>query len=143
MSVLARNKRATFNYQLHDRFEAGLMLEGWEVKGIMAGQASLLDTHVIIRNGEAWLLNCHITPLANVDPNKKYDPLRSRKLLLHAKELNKLIGKVKQTGMAIVVINFHRRHGKIKVDIALGKGKKLHDKRRHLKEREWQRSQGR
>ncbi len=136
MKVLARNKRAGFDFQLFDHFEAGIALTGWEVKGIMAGRVQMVDTHVIIRKGEAWLVNCHITPETNVDPNKKVNPRRSRKLLLHSSELRKLIGKVKQTGLTIVALNMHRNHGKIKVQIALAKGKKLHDKRRALREKD-------
>ena len=156
-AALARNRRATHDYQIHERFEAGLVLEGWEVKGIMAGQAQLVNSHVIIKNSEAWLLNCHIAPQSNVDsknkgkaqPRKKdkadmgarkeksglFDPFRTRKLLLNAKEIRKLAGKVKQGGITIVVLDLHRTRGKIKTTIALAKGKKLHDKRRALKER--------
>ena len=139
MTVLARNRQATHDYQLHERFEAGMSLEGWEVKGIMEGKASLADSHVTIKKGEAWLVNCHVTPPSNVDPNRGGDPRRSRKLLLNASEILKLGGKVKKTGLTIVVLDLHRNQGKIKASIALAKGKKLHDKRRSIKERELRR----
>ena len=143
MTVLTRNRRATYDYQLHEHFEAGMILEGWEVKGIMEGRVSLADCHVTIKAGEAWLVNCHVTPPSNVDPNLGLDPLRSRKLLLNASELLKLGGKVKKTGLTIVVLDLHRSKGKIKASIALAKGKKLHDKRRSVKERELRRELGR
>ena len=140
MTILALNRKVTHNYQIHERFEAGLVLEGWEVKGIMAGTVQLVDSHVVIKNGEAWLFNCHIKPQANVDANK-VNPRRSRKLLLHSKELDKLIVKQKQSGIALVVLNLHRTKGKIKAEIATAKGKKLFDKRRHIKERDLSRAQ--
>ena len=136
MNVLARNKRAGYDYQLFDSYEAGIVLAGWEVKGIMEGRVQMVDSYAILRNGEAWLINCHITPGQNVAPNAQAEPRRSRKLLLRASELRKLIGKVKQTGLTIVALNLHRSHGKIKLQIALGKGKKLYDKRRAMREKE-------
>lgn len=139
--IYARNRKATHDYQLHERFEAGLVLLGWEVKGIVAREAQLAGAYVIVRRGEAWLLGCHVTPPANAASD--CDPTRTRKLLLKRSELAKLAGKLKQTGLALVIIDLHRSHGKIKAAIALAKGRKLHDKRRAKREREWRRSQGR
>lgn len=136
---LARNRRATHDYQLHERLEAGIVLEGWEVKGIMAGEATLADSRVAFKGSEAWLLNCHINPPPNVDPKLALDPRRSRKLLLNASEIRKFAGKVKLKGLTVVVLDLHRGSGKIKATIALAKGRKLHDKRRAVKERELRR----
>ncbi len=140
--ILANNKRVTRNYQLHERFEAGLVLRGWEVKGILAGQAQLLDSHVRIRRGEAWLVDCHITPQANVRLPDGADERQPRKLLLRGVELRKLIGKFKQTGMTIVVLDLHRKAGHIKANIALARGVKKHDRRERLKERDQRRGRG-
>ena len=138
--MYARNRRVTHDYQLHERYEAGMVLEGWEVKGIVAGEVQLAGAYVIIKRNEAWLLGCNIKPPASL---QSCNPTRSRKLLLKGVELRKLAGKIKQTGLALVIVDIHRTHGKIKATIALAKGKKEHDKRQAKKEREWSRSQGR
>lgn len=142
MTAYVRNRRARYNYQIIETYEAGLSLQGWEVKAIVAGEAQLVDTHISIHRGEAWLANCHINPGSNVDPSRAPDPRRRRKLLLNKDEIRKLDGKVKQTGMTIIALAMFRKHGKIKVEIALAKGKKQHDKRQALRDREWQRNQG-
>ncbi|MBF2734843.1 MAG: SsrA-binding protein SmpB [Betaproteobacteria bacterium AqS2] len=140
--ILANNKRALRGYDLHERYEAGISLLGWEVKGILAGQAQLLDSYVSIHRGEAWLVNCHIAPQANVNLASGADPKRRRKLLLRAAELRKIDGKHRRTGMTIMVVDLRKAGRKIKAVIALAKGRKLHDKRRKIEERDWRRNKG-
>lgn len=143
MTTYARNKKANYNYKISDRYEAGIELHGWEVKGIIAGQAQLVEAYVSINQGEAWLKNCHIKPEGNVDPKRIPDPRRPRRLLLHAEEIRKLGGKIKQTGMTLVVTAMYRKHGKIKVEVCLAKGKRQYDKRQALKEKDIQRNRDR
>lgn len=143
MTSYARNKQASHNYHLHERFEAGIELKGWEVKAIATGKVQLVDTHVIIRRGEAWLINCHVSPGSNVDPARQDDPRRRRRLLLHASEIRKIDGRVKQSGLTVVAVALYRKHGKIKVEISLAKGKKSHDKRQAMRERDWRSNRSR
>lgn len=142
-STIALNKKAKFDYFLGDRFEAGLVLEGWEVKALREGKAQIAEAHVIIKGGEAWLLGAVITPLLQASTHIKPDPTRTRKLLLHENELARLIGQVERKGFTIVPTALYFKRGKAKLEIALGEGKKSHDKRATLKERDWQRDKQR
>lgn len=141
-STFAQNRQATFLYSLETEYEAGIVLQGWEVVSIRQGQANLSNSYVHIRNGEAWLIGCHVAPLKTCsDPNP--DPQRDKKLLLNRRELNKLIGATAQKGMSIVALRLYLKKGNIKVAIALAKGKKAHDKRHAIKERDINRDQQR
>ncbi|MEW5769770.1 MAG: SsrA-binding protein SmpB [Pseudomonadota bacterium] len=142
MSIID-NKKAFHEYFIEERYEAGLVLEGWEVKAIRAGRAQLKESYVVLKKEEVWLVGCHISPLATASTHVKPDPTRSRKLLLHAQEIRKLIGKVQQAGYTLVPINLHYAKGRIKLEIGLAKGKKLHDKRAAEKDREWAREKQR
>jgi SsrA-binding protein len=142
MSIID-NKKAFHDYFIEERYEAGLVLDGWEVKAIRAGRAQLKEAYVVLKKEEVWLVGCHISPLATASTHIKPDPTRSRKLLLHAQEIRKLIGKVQQAGYTLVPLNLHYAKGRIKLEIGLAKGKKLHDKRAAEKEREWQREKAR
>jgi SsrA-binding protein len=137
------NRRAFFDYHVEDRYEAGIVLEGWEVKAIRAGRVQLKEAYIYMRQGDAYLVGCHITPLTSASTHVKPDPTRSRKLLLHREELRKLIGKTEQRGYTLVPINLHYSKGRVKLDMGLGKGKKLFDKRETEKERDWKREQQR
>lgn len=142
-NLIADNRKARHDYQLEEKFEAGLVLEGWEVKSIRAGHVQIAEGYVIIKKSEAWLLGVNITPLLTASTHKKAIPDRTRKLLLHEKELNKLIGAVQRQGYTIVPLNLHWKNGRVKLDIALAKGKKLYDKRADLKRRDWERQKQR
>ena len=142
MSIID-NKKAFHDYFIEERYEAGLMLEGWEVKAIRAGRVQLKEAYVVLKKEEVWLVGCHISPLATASTHIKPDPTRSRKLLLHAQEIKKLIGKVQQAGYTLVPLNLHFTKGRIKLEIGLAKGKKLHDKRATEKDREWAREKQR
>ncbi|MBL8511192.1 MAG: SsrA-binding protein SmpB [Betaproteobacteria bacterium] len=135
------NKKAFFDYFIEDRYEAGLVLEGWEVKAIRAGRAQLKEGYVILQNGAFYLIGSHISPLPAASTHIHPDPVRTRKLLLKQDEINKLIGKVEQRGYTVVPLNLHYKAGRIKLDIGLAKGKKQHDKRDAEKERDWKREQ--
>jgi SsrA-binding protein len=137
------NKRAFFDYSVEDRYEAGLVLEGWEVKAIRAGRVHLKEAYIYMRSGAPYLVGCHITALASASTHVKPDPTRSRKLLLRKEELRKLIGKTEQRGYTLVPINLHYSKGRVKLDMGLGKGKKLFDKRDAEKDRDWKREQER
>ena len=142
MSIID-NKKAFHDYFIEERYEAGLVLEGWEVKAIRAGRVQLKEAYVVLKQEEVWLIGCHISPLPTASTHIKPDPTRSRKLLLHAQEIRKLIGKVQQAGFTLVPLNLHYTKGRVKLEIGLAKGKKLHDKRAAEKEREWQRDKSR
>ena len=142
MSIID-NKKAFHDYFIEERYEAGLVLEGWEVKAIRAGRAQLKEAYVVLKKEEVWLVGSHISPLPTASTHIKPDPTRSRKLLLHAQEIRKLIGKVQQAGFTLVPLNLHYTKGRVKLEIGLAKGKKLHDKRATEKEREWQRDKAR
>jgi SsrA-binding protein len=137
------NKKARFDYYIENRFEAGIALEGWEVKSLRAGRVQLVDSYVIIKNNEAFLLGALITPLPTVSTHYVPDPRRTRKLLLHREELNKLIGAVERKGYTLVALAMYWKRGKCKVEIGLAKGKQAHDKRDSERERDWQRERGR
>lgn len=140
---IADNKKAFHEYFIEERYEAGLALEGWEVKAIRAGRVQLKEAYVVVKKGEVWLLGCHVSPLPTASTHIKPDPVRTRKLLLHAEEIKRLIGKVERAGYTLVPLDLHYAKGRIKVEIGLAKGKKLHDKRATEKEREWQREKAR
>ena len=142
MSIVS-NKKAYHDYFIEEKYEAGLVLEGWEVKAIRAGRVQLRDTYVIVRDGELWLLGGHISPLLTASTHVRPDMTRTRKLLLKADEIKRLIGKVEQRGFTLVPLDLHYKNGKIKCEIALARGKAQHDKRHSEKEREWQREKQR
>ena len=142
MSII--DNRAVFHeYFIEERYEAGVVLQGWEVKAIRAGRVQLKEAYVVVKQEEVWLIGCHISALPTASTHIHPDPTRSRKLLLHAQEIRKLIGKVKVAGYTLAPINLHYTQGRIKLEIGLAKGKKLHDKRATEKDREWQREKGR
>ena len=140
---IAQNKKAFHDYFIEEKYEAGIVLDGWEVKAIRAGRTQLKEAYVIIRNGELYLLGCHISPLPTASTHVNPDPVRTRKLLLHAEEISKLIGKVERAGYTLVPLDMHFSRGRIKLEIGLAKGKKQHDKRETEKERDWQREKQR
>lgn len=140
---IADNKKAFHDYFIEEKFEAGLVLEGWEVKAIRAGRIQLKEAYVVIKNGAVYLIGCHISPLLSASTHILPDPTRSRKLLLNASEINKLIGKTERAGFTLVPLNMHFSKGRIKLDIGLAKGKKQHDKRASEKDREWEREKQR
>ena len=142
-STIALNKKAKHDYFIEERFEAGIALEGWEVKSLRAGSLQLRDSHVFIKNGEAWLTNALITPLQTASTHINPDPNRTRKLLLHKREIDKLVGAVERKGYAIIALAMYWKHGLAKVELGLAKGKKQHDKRATEKERDWQRDKQR
>ena len=142
MSIV-QNKKAFHDYFIEERFEAGIVLEGWEVKAIRAGRAQLKEAYVIVSNGEVFLLGSHLSPLPTASTHVQPDPTRTRKLLLNASEINKLIGAVERAGYTMVPIDFHYVRGRIKLEIGLAKGKKQHDKREAEKDRDWKREQQR
>ena len=141
--VVAVNRRARFDYELEDTFEAGIQLLGTEVKSLRAGKAQLVDAYVLLKDGEAWLLGSHITPLIAASTHVIADPTRTRKLLLHAKEIAKIVGKVNQAGYTCIPLALYWKNNKVKCEIALVKGKKLFDKRATEKERDWNRQKQR
>ena len=140
---IAVNKKARFDYSVEDTFQAGLVLEGWEVKSLREGRAQITESYVHVRNGEAWLLGAQITPLGTVSTHIRPDPTRTRKLLLNRHELDRLIGAVERKGYTLVPLNLHWSKGRAKLDIGLAKGKKSHDKRATEKDRDWERQKGR
>ena len=141
--VIAVNRRARHDYFIEDRFEAGLALEGWEVKSLRAGNAQLTEAYVNLRKGEAYLVGAHFSPLKTTSTHIKADPTRSRKLLLHRYELDRLTGAVERKGYALIPLDLHWFKGRAKLTIGLAKGKKQHDKRKDTKERDWQRQKER
>jgi SsrA-binding protein len=142
-STIALNKKARHEYFIEDRFEAGLALEGWEVKSLRAGRVQLNESYVLIKGGEAWLFGAHISPLPTASTHIHPDPVRSRKLLLRREELNKLIGQVERRGYTLTPLALYWKRGRAKLEIGLAKGKKEHDKRAVARERDWQREKER
>ncbi len=140
---IAQNKKAFHDYFIEQTFEAGLVLEGWEVKSIRAARVQLKEAYVIVQNGELFLIGCHISPLPTASTHVQPDPVRTRKLLLKALEISRLIGLVERAGYTLIPLNMHYTRGRIKLDIGLAKGKKQHDKRQADKEREWAREKQR
>lgn len=142
-NTIALNRKARHDYFIEETFEAGLVLEGWEVKSLRAGKANLTDSYVLIKGGEAWLLGCHISPLLSASTHINPDPTRTRKLLLNQRELNKLYGSIERTGYTAVSLSLYWKKGLAKAQIALAKGKKQYDKRAAEKDRDWQREKQR
>ncbi len=142
-NTIALNKRARFDYHLYDRYEAGIALEGWEVKSLRAGKCQLMDTYVLLKDGEAYLLGCNITPMASAAGHSSTDAQRTRKLLLHKKEIARLIGATRQKGQTCIPVALYWKNNKAKCEIALATGKKAHDKRTTIKERDWNRDKAR
>lgn len=140
---IAQNKKAFHDYFIEEKYEAGIVLEGWEVKAIRAGRVNLKESYVIIQSGEVYLIGCHITPLGAASTHIRPDATRTRKLLLHSEEIAKLIGKVERAGYTLVPLDMHYTRGRIKLQIGLAKGKKQYDKREAEKERDWERERGR
>jgi SsrA-binding protein len=138
-SRIADNKKASFNYFIEERFEAGMVLEGWEVKSVREGKVQLTDGYVVIRDGEMFLIGCQINPLKSASTHVNPDSVRTKKLLLKKDEIRRLIGKVEQKGYTLVPLNMHWKGNKIKCEIGLAKGKAEHDKRDTIKEREGKR----
>ncbi len=140
---IANNKKAFHDFFIEDQLQAGLVLEGWEVKAIRAGRVQLKESYIHWKKGAFYLVGCHITALPTASTHVKPDPVRQRKLLLNQSEINKLIGKTERAGYTIVPLNMHYHKGRIKIDIGLAKGKKQHDKRQSLKEADWKREKQR
>ncbi len=138
-TTIVVNKRARHDYFIEDRFEAGVALEGWEVKSLRAGRVQLDQGYILLKHGEAWLFGALITPLQTVSTHINPDPQRNRKLLLHARELNKLIGHVERKGYTLIPLSLYWKNNRVKLELGLAKGKKLHDKRASEKERDWER----
>lgn len=139
---IAQNKKAFHDYFIEEKYEAGIVLEGWEVKAIRAVRVQIKEAYVLIRSGEMFLIGCHISPLPTASTHINPDPVRTRKLLLHAEQINKLIGKVERAGYTLVPLDLHYVKGRVKLEIGLAKGKRQHDKRESEKEREWVREKG-
>lgn len=142
MSII-ENRKAFHDYFIEERYEAGLALQGWEVKAIRAGRSQLKEAYVVVKSGEVYLLGAHISPLSSTSTHVSADPVRTRKLLLHGEEIQKLIGKVERAGYTLIPLNLHFSKGRVKLEIGLAKGKKQYDKRETEKKRDWQREQQR
>jgi SsrA-binding protein len=142
MSIVT-NKKAFHDYFVEEQFEAGIVLEGWEIKAIRAGRAHITEAYVIVRDGEVFIFGMHITPLSQASTHIKADPIRTRKLLLHTSQINKLIGKVERAGFTLMPLDLHYVRGRVKLQIGLAKGKKQHDKREAEKDRDWDREKAR
>ena len=142
-SRIAENRKARHDYSIEETFEAGLVLQGWEVKSLREGKGGIAEAYVIIKNAEAWLLGSQITPLLSASTHIHPETTRTRKLLLNKKELKRLIGAVERQGYTVVPLHMYWKNGLAKISIAVAKGKKSHDKRQALKDREWQRSKQR
>ncbi|MEW5972379.1 MAG: SsrA-binding protein SmpB [Pseudomonadota bacterium] len=142
-STIALNKKAKHEYFIEERFEAGIVLQGWEVKAIRAGKVQITDSYVLLKNGEAFLFGAQISPLLSASTHVKPDPTATRKLLLHREEIGKMIGAVERKGYALIPLAMYWKGGRVKVEVGLAKGKKEYDKRAAEKERDWQREKGR
>jgi SsrA-binding protein len=140
---IAENRRARFEYHIEERHEAGVVLSGWEIKAIRAGQVQLSDGYVVIKDGELWLIGCRIHPLGTASTHVRPEADRTKKLLMHKDEIRRLIGKVEQKGFTLVPLDLHYKGGRVKAEIALAKGKAEHDKRHDQKKRDWEREHGR
>jgi len=142
-STIALNRKAKHEYFLEDRFEAGLALEGWEVKSLREGKVNFMDSYVLMKDGEAFLIGCHISPLPTVSTHFVPDPTRTRKLLMHRRELGRIFGAIAKKHLTCVPLALYWKNGKVKCEIALAQGKKLHDKRATEKDRDWNREKSR
>ena len=141
--AIAENRRARYDYFIEEQFEAGLALEGWEVKSMRAGKAQLTEAYVYIRNGEAFLIGAHLAPLRTASTHKVADPVRTRKLLMHRNQIDRLIGATERKGYTIVPLELYWKHGRAKLQVGLAKGKKQHDKRATDTARDWERDRAR
>ena len=141
--TIVENRKASHDYFIEERYEAGLALQGWEVKAIRAGRAQLKEAYVIVTGEEIFLIGAHISPLPAASTHVQADPVRTRKLLLHAEEIRRLIGKVDRAGYTLVPLDLHYVRGRVKINVGLAKGKKQHDKRAAEREKEWKREQQR
>ncbi len=141
--TIALNRQATHDYFIEERYEAGLVLQGWEIKSLRAGRAQLKESYVVLKGGEAWLLGSHLSPLTTASTHVIPDPVRTRKLLLHRGELSRLIGHVERKGYTLVPLALYWKKGRAKIEIGLAKGKKMHDKRATEKDRDWEREKQR
>lgn len=142
-ATIVVNKKVRFDYFIEDEYEAGLVLQGWEIKSLRAGKINLSDAHVIVKYGEAWLLGAQIQPLPTASTHDRPDSIRTRKLLLNRRELSQLIGSVERQGYTLVPLSLYWKRNRVKIKIALAKGKKMHDKRTATKDRDWQRDRSR
>lgn len=142
-SQIAGNKKAYHDYFVEDHYEAGLALQGWEVKSLRAGRAHLKESYVLLRDGEAFLFGCHVSPLNTASTHVVADPTRTRKLLLHKDEISRLIGSVERKGYALIPLALYWKHNRVKLDIGLARGKKEYDKREAEKDRDWDRDKQR
>jgi SsrA-binding protein len=140
---IAENRKAHYNYLIEERFEAGIVLSGWEVKAIRAGQVQLTDGYVVIKDGELYLIGCRINALRTASTHVRPEADRTKKLLMHKDQIRRLIGKIEQKGYTLVPLNLHYKGGLVKAEIALAKGKQMHDKRETEKKRDWEREKGR
>ena len=140
---IAENRKAHFNYHIEERYEAGVVLEGWEVKAIREGQVQMTDGYVVVKNGELFLIGLRINALRSASTHIKPEADRTKKLLMHRAEIRRLVGKTEQKGYTLVPLNLHWKGGRVKADIALAKGKAEHDKRNTIKDRDWEREKGR
>ncbi len=141
--TIADNRKARHDYFIEEDLEAGLSLEGWEVKSLRAGRANIKESYAVVKDGEAWLLGAHISPLASASTHVNLDPIRTRKLLLHRRQIDRLTGAVERRGYALVPLSLYWSRGKVKLKLGLAKGKKQHDKRAVEKDRDWQRQRQR
>jgi SsrA-binding protein len=139
---IAENRRARYDYHIEEQFEAGVVLSGWEIKAIRAGQVQLTDGYVVIKDGELFLIGCRINALRSASTHVTPEADRTKKLLMHKAEIKRLVGKVEQRGFTLVPLNLHYKGGRVKADIALAKGKAQHDKRETEKKRDWEREKG-
>jgi SsrA-binding protein len=140
---IANNKKAFHDYFIEDQYEAGVVLEGWEVKAIREGKVNIKEAYVVVQRGEIYIIGCHITPLGSASTHVRPDATRTRKLLLHSAQIAKLIGQVERAGYTLVPLDMHYLKGRIKIQIGLAKGKKQYDKRETEKQRDWEREKGR
>ena len=140
---IAENRKALFNYHIEERFEAGIVLEGWEVKAIRDGQVQMTDGYVVVKDGELYLIGLRINALRSASTHVTPDADRTKKLLMHREQIKRLVGKTEQKGYTMVPLNLHWKGGRVKVDVALAKGKAEHDKRNTIKDRDWEREKGR
>jgi SsrA-binding protein len=142
-STIALNRKARHDFFIEESFEAGIALEGWEVKSLRAGRGQLTEAYVHLRGSEAWLLGAHITPLSTASTHIHPDPTRTRKLLLHRQQLDRLVGAVERKGYTLVPLKLYFKQGRVKLEVGLAQGKKQHDKRATKKDQDWQREKGR
>lgn len=142
-NTIALNRKARFDYFIEERFEAGIVLEGWEVKSLRAGKGNIADSYVLMKDGEAWLIGAHFIPLLTASTHIHPDPSRTRKLLLNQRELATLFNAVNKKGFTVVALSLYWKNNRVKVDIGIGRGKQKHDKRETEKDRQWNRDKAR